>query len=113
MAIKRQVVAEEDRLTVLLRRRAELYKQEQTIKTDLAEVKEEAVPLMLARGITSFVDEAVGTLTLVEGSNRSISGEKLRVNLLKYLDAADVAEVVDASTTITSYTTMQYKKPKQ
>lgn len=72
-------------------------------------VKEVGAPWMLARDIKTVRVPGVGTLSLNEGKNASISQGTLRKVLIQYLPAETVAEVIRKSLKVTQYTTLQFK----
>lgn len=115
MAVKTKKVAEEtaeDLIHRKLVRMSDLSKQERDIELEKGEIKAEVIPLMMALGMKTMSDPIIGALNVVNGSNASINKEVLRANLLKYLDPESVAEVISASTKISSYTTLSFVKPK-
>jgi hypothetical protein len=72
-------------------------------------VKEVGSPWLLARGVKKAKVPGVGTFTLVEGCNMSISADALRKVLVKYLPASDVPNIIEEVTKKTPYVTLQFK----
>ena len=74
--------------------------------------KEVGSPWMLARGVKTVKVPGVGTVSLTEGSNVSISGDTLRKVLINYVGAQQVVEILDKVTKKTEYITLQFKGEK-
>lgn len=90
-------------------KRAELKEREELVKKGVEELKEEAVPMFLAHGIKTFKEEGLGTLSMVEGTNKSIAQDRLRKELLsRQFSAADVAEILEKVTKVSTYITLQF-----
>jgi hypothetical protein len=76
----------------------ELRDQLDQINEEMKGLKDDILPLMMASGLKTFGKEGVGLITMVEGSTTlQLKKDKLQANLLRYLDAADVAEVIETS----------------
>lgn len=78
-------------------------------------VKEVGSPWMLARGMKTVTVPGVGTLSLTNGTNVSISSDTLRKVLVNYIGADKVAEVLEKVIKKTTYVTLQFKSltPKE
>lgn len=74
--------------------------------------KEVGSPWMLARGIKSVKVPGVGTMSVTEGSNVSISQDRLREVLINYLPAKKVAEVIEKVVKRTPYVALQFLPEK-
>lgn len=72
-------------------------------------VKEVGSPWMLARGVKTVRVPGMGTLSLSNGTNVSISQDNLRKVLVNYIPADKVAEVMEKVVKKTSYVTLQFK----
>lgn len=72
-------------------------------------VKEVGSPWMLARGVKTVRVPGMGTLSLSNGTNVSISQDNLRKVLINYIPAEKVAEVMEKVVKKTTYVTLQFK----
>ncbi len=98
----RKVYSVEDSLRVLTEKMASLRAEKDRVEGEIESLKSEILPLMMAGEVSLFTSEGVGTLTFVKGGESlSLKKDKLQGNLLKYMDAADVAEVIQRSSTVT------------
>lgn len=94
----------------MLVKRAGLEQDKKTLDLRMTEWKDEALPLMVATGVKSFKDENIGSMTVVDGSSVSINRDLLIQNLLaEGMDADKVATVVEKSTKVSRYQTIQFK----
>jgi hypothetical protein len=75
-------------------------------------VKEVGAPWMLARGIKTVKVPGIGTMSLTEGTNVSISQDALRQVLINYVSADKVAEILSKVVKKTTYTTLQWVAEK-
>ena len=98
---KKKAESVEELLQVLVEKMADLRSERGRVEGEIESLKGEILPLMMAGGVNIFASEGVGTLTFVKGGESlSLKKGKLQGNLLKYMDAADVAEVIRRSSTV-------------
>ena len=92
-----------------MRARAKLLEDEASvIKKDANKLIEAAATML---DIKTFSKEGVGTVTVKQGTNRSISADRLKESLLtNSVDSAIIIKVLEESTKVTTYTTVEYKK---
>ena len=98
---KKKAESVEELLQVLVEKMADLRSERDRVEGEIESLKGEILPLMMAGGVNMFASEGVGTLIFVKGGESlSLKKGKLQGNLLKYMDAADVAEVIQRSSTV-------------
>lgn len=94
----------------LLVSRAALEERKRDLDLRMTEWKNEALPLLIATGTKKFGDENIGTMTAVDGTSVTINKDLLIQQLLgKGMEPDVVAEVVEAATKRSKYTTIQFK----
>ena len=94
----------------LLVNRAALEERKRDLDLRMTEWKNEALPLLIATGTKKFGDENIGTMTAVDGTSVTINKDLLIQQLLgKGMEPDVVAEVVEAATKRSKYTTIQFK----
>lgn len=93
---------------------ARLREEKDRVEGEIEKVKGEMLPLMVASDTQIFKVEGVGTVTFVKGGmSLSLKKDKLRGNLLKYMDAADVADVIlKSSTVVENNAYIQFSLPR-
>jgi len=72
-------------------------------------VKEIGAPWLLARGVKKVKVPGIGTFSLVEGSNNSISADALRKVLVKHIAATIIPDIIKEATKVTPYVSIQFK----
>lgn len=107
---KKTVESTESMMKILVTRMAKLRAEKDSIDAQIEEVKGELLPLMMATGTQNIDIGGVGKVVFVKGGESvSLNKGKLQGNLLKYLDAEDVATVIEASsTTVTKKPYIQF-----
>ena len=92
-----------------MRARAKLMEDEAaTIKRAANKIIEAAATML---GLKTFSKEGVGTVTVKQGTNKSLNREKLVEALLsRKVHYKKVTEAIEEATKVTTYTTVEYKK---
>jgi hypothetical protein len=101
-------------MLLMLKKLASLRQKEADIKVEIEGVKSELHAVMEAQGIDILAKDGVGTVTVIPTTETvSLNKEKLRENLLKYLSAEEVADVIERSSTFSQRKAyLQFSRPK-
>ena len=92
-----------------MRARAKFLEEEAGVLKKNANKLIEAAATML--GLKTFSKEGVGTVTVKQGTNKSLNREKLIEALLnRKVHYKKVTEAIEEATNTTTYTTVEYKK---
>lgn len=76
------------------------------------QVKTVGAPWMLARGVKTVTVPGIGSMSLTEGNNVSISQDRLRQVLTSYVAADKIPEILSKVVKRTSYTTLMFTPEK-
>ncbi len=93
-----------------LRMRAMIKEIEDGNKIIKAEANNLIEPAMAMMGLTSYIVEGVGRVTVKEGSRSSINREMILEEMLKYgMSASAASDIVGRATKVSTYTSVEYR----